>query len=314
MTNPLIAKTGREAAKRGLDFEPQVNTEINRVLANKPKHRSTTKIARGAGEQITDYVKKKKFGVTSAVLTPPNHRKADIKLKASDKDVATVSLKIMQRQKNGSLRSPTDRNASVHTVADEMGNHSTYLGMARDNASLHSQKVKQALGNKSYDKVKTSNHPKMKAVVDKVKKISHESRVKIASNLRYHMSLMQPKEIGSFLTKHLHGGELIPLPHIKYLAVLHPTKQDEVLHSLSEPKKTFQRVMNRFGGTLHVNSKGGMATRVHVHALDPMSGKKVTVATLQVVDKGRPHRTPDVVTTTRMPQLAAKLRKLTHNQ
>jgi hypothetical protein len=103
----LIAKTGREAAKRGLDFEPQVNTEINRVLAGKPKHKSSTglrgKVARAAGEHIVSYAKKKNMGVTSAERTPVNYRRADIKLKASDRDVAMVSLKIMQRQRNGDV-------------------------------------------------------------------------------------------------------------------------------------------------------------------------------------------------------------------
>jgi hypothetical protein len=315
----LIAKTGREAAKRGLDFEPQVNTEINRVLAGKPKHKSSTglrgKVARAAGEHIVSYAKKKNMGVTSAERTPVNYRRADIKLKASDRDVAMVSLKIMQRQRNGSLRSPTERNSTVHSVANEMGTHSAFLGMARDGADKHKGRIKTILAGKSYDAIKTSTHPKMKATVDAVKKQSHHSRAKIANNLRYHMSLMKPEEIHSFLHTHLHGGDLIPLPHIQYLAVLHPDKQDEVLHSLSEPKKTFQHVMNRYGSTLHVNHrKDSMVTRVHVHALDPISGNKVTVATLQVTDKGRPHRTPDVITTTKMPQLAARIRKATSNQ
>lgn len=322
MPKSLIAQTGKESRDRGIDFEPEMVKAINNHIKSPAAHhkasdgpRSLKSVAMQGARRIVDHMKKKNIRVTSAVQAPKNSRRDDMRLKASDEDVASVSLKIMQRTKEGRLRAPTERNGTVKSVADEMSSfHSMFKTLAVKHADDHKRKISGILNGKSYDAIKHSTHPAMKKVVDDVKRASHESRAAIADSLRFHMSLMKPHELHGFLHKHLHGGELIPLPHIRYMAVLPHHHQDEILHSLSEPKETFKHVMSKYGGSLKVHYQpGAMISRVHIHGADPLSGNKVTIATLNITDKGRPHRSPDIITTTRMPKLAATIRKNSHN-
>ena len=319
----LRSNSGKDAADRGNDaeirFGQQLATKSKAQFVSKKKpvgkNKQLDDITSTGARWTLDYLNKR-YGVQHVTkVDHVNDKAVDLVVthkgsrptknpKQAHKEVE-IQYKILQRQKDGRIRTPTVNNSTSTVFSSALSNPKLSRIVARIEGN-HVKDVANIMG------VNEPDHQVL-AGYDK------DRRNEIADHVRSHLSKLTSNELHDVIHKHLNGGSLIPIPHVRYMAILPHHEQEDVLHTLSEPKKALKTVLNHFGGSLHVDYHGRNSSKVHIHGIDPETGKKTKLVTFDFTNGGRPTQVTRVNTTTNIPSLAARINRakrppLNHNQ